>query len=205
MVLSRPYKRPSDRAFAVFRRRVVEQLAPPEIMKEFGISRARVHFLVRRVVKWSREHEGIGDVLAMKVQHTAMLYDLYRDARTQWKRSCEDATDHTETSVTGLATKDGTPLPDKKTTRVSRRGQSGNPGLMKTLNELLASIRGIWGADAPKQLGVGGPDGGPLTFAAILASAERSGQAIEADAGNVVDVDAELAKIRAEHANVNHG
>lgn len=150
----RSRRRPSERAFSIFRRMVVEQAAAADVMAEFGISRQRVYFLVRRVTKWSKEHEGVGDVLAIKVQHTAMLYELWRDARRQWKRSCEDATHHSIVSVEGLMTAAGTALPKKTTTRVSRKGQSGNPRYIEVCDTLLASIRGIWGADAPKQVDI---------------------------------------------------
>lgn len=81
------------------------------------------------------------------------------------------------------------------------RGPDGEPPLVTTRDRLLARERidRVLGLEAPQKLEHSGRDGGPLTFAAIMASAERSAPAIEGDAGNVVDVEAELAKIRAAH------
>lgn len=150
----RSRRRPSARAFAIFRRMVVEQAAAADVMKEFGITRQRVYFLVRRVTKWSKEHEGVGDVLALKVQDTVRLEGLYQEVYQQWRRSCQDAKSHSIVTIEGNATSyEGSivRLPDKKTTRLHVKNQNGDAQLAKLLKEILADKRAIWGGDAPKR------------------------------------------------------
>jgi hypothetical protein len=198
--------RPSDRAIQAYRRRIIERDAESAIAKDLKVSGRRVRQLVARVVRWSKEHEA-GDVLAIKIQHTQILYELYRDARTQWKRSCEDETRHSIVSVEGLSArgKDGAvmALPKKTTTRVSRKGQSGNPRYIEIMDQLMASIRGIWGADAPKQLTLPDAPGGTVALAVLLnASSKTVAPPYDPHepAPNVIDVDGELAKLEAEDA-----
>jgi hypothetical protein len=179
---------------------VVERAAAADVMREFTINRQRVYFLVRRVTRWAKQHEGVGDVLALKVQSTIRLGELYRSVLKQWERSCQDAKTHSIVTVEGAATTyEGSiiRLPDKKTTRVQTRGQAGDPSLVRELRGLEADIRGIWGADAPKQFQ--GTVEEKTTLAVILARAERSAPPPTEETGNVIDVDAELVKIRGEH------
>lgn len=57
----------------------------------------------------------------------------------------------------------------------------------------------VLGLEAPARLEHSGRDGGPLTLAAILANAEKTAPPPAAETGNVIDVAAELAKVRASH------
>lgn len=148
VVLKRADRRPSGRCFTAFRRRVIDQESPAKVAEELGVKQRRLRAMVSRVTNWAAQHEQVGNVLAIKIQHTAMLYELWRDARTQYKRSCEEATSHNVTSVKSTGPNGTT---EKTTTKVSRHGQSGNPRYLEIADNLLASIRGIWGADAPKQ------------------------------------------------------
>lgn len=62
----------------------------------------------------------------------------------------------------------------------------------------------VLGLDAPQKVANTDGDGGRLTFAAILAAATRSEPPGEEHTSNVVDVDAEVARIRAEYL-AEHG
>lgn len=203
----RSRRRPSERAFAIFRRMVVERAQVADVMREFGgskpLTRQRVYFLVRRVTKWSREHEGVGDVLALKVQSTMRLEALYRSVLKQWDKSCQDDKPHTITTVEGLATAyEGNVirLPDKKTTTVKLVRHTGDPQLGRLLKEIDADIRGIWGADAPKQLTMPDASGAPIALAVLLNASSRT-PALPHDPAeptpNVIDVESELAKLDA--------
>ena len=57
----------------------------------------------------------------------------------------------------------------------------------------------LFGLESPQQIEHSGRDGGPIPFAAILAEAKYSEPPGEERTGNVVDVDAEVSRIEAEH------
>lgn len=200
VLAKKPLRRPSARAFAIFRRRVVEHVAPADVAAEFKVSQARVRFLVIRVTKWAKEHEGVGDVLALKVQSTMRLMELHRSVSKQWERSCQDEKTSSIVTIEGNATAyEGgvVNLPDKKTTRVQTKGQSGNPALVRELRGIEADIRGIWGADAPKQISMPDAPGATVALAILLnASSKAPAPAREpSPQPNVIDVDAEIAKL----------
>ena len=79
---------------------------------------------------------------------------IYQQAYQAWQLSMEDATEETVG-------------PDGEVTS-KRKGQSGNPALLKQAQDAMRAIREIVGLDAAKELNVAGKDGGPIQFSNVV-------------------------------------
>jgi predicted transcriptional regulator len=167
------------------------------IAAELKVSQQAVSLALARIEK--RVYEELSATVAQtKARQTAQLEHICAEAIAAWERSLEDATgeDSTEESVeipaknadADAGASDVAVVPVKVKTRRTRRGQSGNPQLLAQALAALASIREIWGLDAPKAMTAeikGDPR--PMTLlisAAIIRPVSRDQPAIEVAAAD---------------------
>lgn len=81
---------------------------------------------------------------------------IYQQAYQAWKLSLEDAEEETTDPEGGITTK--------------RKGQSGNPQLLKQAQDAMKAIRDMIGLDAARELNLAGKDGGPIQFKNVVAN-----------------------------------
>jgi len=162
-------RRPSERALAIYRRHAIVGRRRAEVAKEFGCSVRRVSLVCRGVERWISEQPPDVDVPALKLAHHLMLNGLAQEALAEWERSKQSVSVTKARMVQGRTDKSGAPQTVVTSEQVDRP-QCGNPRYLHLCNDLLKSIRGIWGADAPRAGAAA--DDGPATLAGMLASLE---------------------------------
>lgn len=144
------------------RSRIVGQPSPEEIavyadyisggtilslMAKYGYASTNsITAIVKKIDKWLIP-QFMGDIRAIKCQHTERLLHIVSEAMAAWERSKRDKVqfEH-ERDDTGRLT----------LLKMKREAQAGNPTFLATAMKALEDVRKIWGADAPVRMEVSG-------------------------------------------------
>lgn len=139
------------------------------IAERMGLTRQAIGVILARSA--DAEHaEMLANQDRVKATQTATLEYLVNEAMDAWERSQLDAetkkTTEEEVKLEGATIRGS----QTKTERWSK-GQSGDPRFLAEARQALASIREIWGVDAPKKSDVtsaGQPMPAPLQFVEVV-------------------------------------
>ncbi len=189
---------PNERALAIYRRHAIFGQRQADIARELGCSRRRVVTICRGVERWINSGRPTIDVPALKLTHHVILTGLVREALAEWEKSKKPDRVTKARLVQGRTDKSGAPQA-VVTSEQTDREQCGNPRFLYVCNDLLKSIRGIWGADASKP-SAGAADG-RVALPTVLGMLPDYLSSPPAGAGphppNVFDADAALAQMAA--------
>lgn len=188
-------RRPSGRAMEAYHRNIIKLERQEDIARDMGIAQSRVSDMVHQAARWITAHYD-ADIPTIKIQHTQALNELIAQVNAEWLRSQQKATESSATETDGLTGKEGAPLPKRRTTKLTVREREGNARYVELIDKLMASIRGIWGADAPQRVAQTDAEGNTLTLATFLSlvATRPAGK----PPSNVIDVDVEYARLTAE-------
>lgn len=187
---------PNERTLAIYRRHVIFGERQADIARDLGCSRRRVVTICRGVARWINSARPTIDVPALKLAHHVMLTGLAGEALAEWEKSKQPDRVTKARLVQGRTDKSGAPQA-VVTSEQTDREQCGNPRYLQLCNDLLKSIRGIWGADASKpSAGVGE---GHVAMSAVLDQlSERLAshpESVDQPPSNVFNVAAALEQI----------
>lgn len=133
-----------------------------EIAAKLGISQTSVWRDLHEISQaWIRG--GLVGVDAVRAVEVARMERLIALAMSGYQRSTQDKQ---RTKQIDGGRKGGR-------TETTTEGQAGNPGFLRVIKECSERIAALLGADAPKVHEVSGPDGGPMTFMALLSAAAK--------------------------------
>jgi hypothetical protein len=171
----------------------VQGLSQMAIAERLNTSQATVSADLKQIRREWRE-SAIRDFDHAQDRELAKIDRLEREAWAAWERSQKP-------QQSAVIEGEGAQQPRRK----MMRSQNGDPRYLELVHKCVAARCALLGLNAPQRLEHSGPNGKPLAFATILASADKE----PTDApplertGNVFDVDAELARMRAGHVGRN--
>jgi hypothetical protein len=189
----------AHRKLEVLRRRqmvadlYVQGVSQMAIAERLNTSQATVSADLKQIRREWRE-SAIRDFDHAQDRELAKIDRLEREAWAAWERSQKP-------QQSAVIEGEGAQQPRRK----MMRSQNGDPRYLELVHKCVAARCALLGLNAPQRLEHSGPGGKPLAFATILATADKE----PTDApplertGNVFDVDAELARMRAGHVGRN--
>jgi predicted transcriptional regulator len=171
----------------------VQGFSQMAIAERLGISQATVSADLKQIRREWRE-SAIRDFDHAQDRELAKIDRLEREAWEAWERSQRP-------QQSAVLEGEGAQQPRRKT----MRSQNGDPRYLDLVHKCIAARCALLGLNAPQRLEHSGPNGKPLAFTTLLATADKQPTdppPLERT-GNVFDVDAELARVRADHAGRN--
>lgn len=184
-------KGPSQRALDIYRRHAVLGQPQADIARALGCSRRRIAKICRGVDRWINEPGRAVDPAAVKMAHHVLLTGLVRETLVEWERSKEPSRVTKARLVQGRTDKNGEPQSVVTSEQIDR-DQCGNPRFLQVGNDLLKSIRAIWGAEASRSgRGVAGESCSlPMTLEALADYLASPAAARDRASSNVFDAEA---------------
>jgi predicted transcriptional regulator len=166
----------------------LQRLTQVAIAERLGISQATVCDDLKKIqAEW--RNSAIRDFDKSRELELRTFDWLQRESGEAWERSKKPA-------QSAVIHGDGTSAPTRKTLK----NQNGDPRFLEQIQRCIAARCALLGLNAPQRLEHSGPNGKPLAFTTVLAAADKQPTdppPLERT-GNVFDVDAELARIRAQ-------
>lgn len=104
---------------------------------DFGLSRQRIHVIVRQVEAWLTP-QMVEHVREIKARHTTSLEHVFREAMGAWEKSKADR----------LKFRRGT-TPNGEIDETTREQSCGDPRFLDAAMKALTDIRRMWGANEP--------------------------------------------------------
>lgn len=147
--IPRRHKGPSQRALDIYRRHVALGQPQSDIAREHGCSRRRISTICRAVDRWINEPGRAVDPAALKMANHVLLTGLVRETLVEWERSKKPGRVTKARLVQGRTDRSGAPQ-SVVTSEQTDRDECGNPRFLQVCNDLLKSIRGMWGAEGTR-------------------------------------------------------
>ena len=119
-------------------------LTQRQIGRKLGIAQPTVHAHIRKVERHELRRTQANLELVKIRQHRQLIH-IYRESMKGWERSLGDDVKRTH------KWKDG-PNGPESSQDITVAGQAGDPRFLIAADKALASLRSLWGLDAPTQI-----------------------------------------------------